>query len=41
VEALNQVVSFGSGFGAILKPVAMLAVFGCAANVLAARFFRA
>jgi hypothetical protein len=41
VEALNQVISFGSGFSAILKPVAMLAVFGCAAKVLAARFFRA
>jgi ABC-type multidrug transport system permease subunit len=41
LEALNQVISFGNGFSAILKPVAVLAVFGCAANVLAARFFRA
>ena len=41
LAALHQVISFGSGFSAILKPVAVLAVFGCAANALAARFFRA
>jgi len=38
--ALHQLISFGSGFGAALKPIAVLAAFGCAANVLAARFFR-
>ena len=33
--------SFGSGFGAVLVPLAVLLAFGTAANLLAARFFRA
>jgi len=40
LQALHQVISFGSGFGAVLKPVAVLLGFGAAANLLAARFFR-
>ena len=40
LAALHQLISFGSGFGAALKPIAVLAGFGCVANILAARFFR-
>ncbi len=40
LQALHQLISFGSGFGAVLMPLAVLAVFGAAANLLAARFFR-
>ena len=39
--ALHQLISFGSGFGAVLLPLAVLVAFGVAANALAARFFRA
>jgi ABC-type multidrug transport system permease subunit len=41
MKALHQVISFGSGFGAILVPLAVLLGFGTVANCLAARFFRA
>ena len=40
LQALHQLISFGSGFGAVLLPLAVLAAFGAAANFLAARFFR-
>jgi ABC-2 type transport system permease protein len=40
LQALHQVISFGNGFGSVLKPVAVLLGFGVAANLLAARFFR-
>jgi ABC-2 type transport system permease protein len=40
LAALHQLISFGSGFGAVLKPLAVLLCFGAAANLLAARFFR-
>ncbi len=38
--ALHQLISFGSGFGSVLKPLAVLLGFGAVANLLAARFFR-
>jgi ABC-type multidrug transport system permease subunit len=41
MQALHQVISFGSGFGAILTPLVVLLGFGAMANVLAVRFFRA
>lgn len=41
LKALHQVISFGSGFGAILVPLAVLLGFGAAANWLAAKCFRA
>ena len=34
MEALHQLISFGSGFGAVLVPLAVLLGFGVAANVL-------
>ena len=40
LAALHQVISFGSGFGAVVKPLAVLLGFGAVANLLAARFFR-
>jgi ABC-type multidrug transport system permease subunit len=40
LRALNQLISFGSDFGAVLIPLAVLLGFGVAANILAARFFR-
>jgi ABC-type multidrug transport system permease subunit len=40
MQALHQLISFGSGFGAVLLPLAVLAAFGAAANFLAARCFR-
>ena len=40
LKALHQVISFGSGFSAILLPVGVLAVFGITANFLAIRCFR-
>jgi ABC-2 type transport system permease protein len=40
LKALHQVISFGSGFEAILLPLGVLFGFGAAANLLAARFFR-
>jgi ABC-2 type transport system permease protein len=40
LAALHQLISFGSGFGAVVKPLAVLSGFGALANLLAARFFR-
>ena len=40
LQALHQLISFGSDFGAVLVPLAVLVAFGLVANVLAARFFR-
>lgn len=40
MQALHQLISFGSGFSAVLLPLAVLAAFGAAANLLAARCFR-
>jgi len=40
LQALHQVISFGNGFSAVLKPLAVLFGFGAVANLLAARFFR-
>jgi ABC-type multidrug transport system permease subunit len=40
LRALHQLISFGSGLEAVLFPLAVLAAFGLAANVLAVRFFR-
>jgi ABC-type multidrug transport system permease subunit len=40
LQALHQLISFGSGFDAVLVPLAMLCGFGAVANLLAARFFR-
>jgi ABC-type multidrug transport system permease subunit len=40
LQALHQLISFGSGFSAILLPLAVLLACGAAANLLAARFFR-
>jgi ABC-type multidrug transport system permease subunit len=41
MQALNQLITFGNGFGAVLLPLGVLLAFGAAANLLAARFFRA
>jgi ABC-2 type transport system permease protein len=41
LKALHQLISFGSDFSAVLIPLAVLIGFGVAANVLAARYFRA
>jgi ABC-type multidrug transport system permease subunit len=41
LQALHQLISFGSGLDAVLTPLAVLVGFGVAANLLAARFFRA
>ncbi len=40
LQALHQLISFGSGFMEVLAPLAVLCAFGAAANLLAARFFR-
>jgi ABC-2 type transport system permease protein len=40
LDALHHLISFGSGFDAVLKPIAILLGFGAAANLLAIRFFR-
>jgi ABC-type multidrug transport system permease subunit len=40
LQALHQLISFGSGLGAVVVPLAVLLGFGAAANLLAARFFR-
>lgn len=41
LKALHQVISFGSGFDAVLMPLGVLLLFGAGANLLAGRFFRA
>ena len=40
MQALHQLISFGSGLDAIWVPLAVLLAFGAAANLLAARYFR-
>ena len=40
LQALHQLISFGSGLDAVLVPLAVLLAFGAVANLLAARFFR-
>jgi ABC-type multidrug transport system permease subunit len=40
LAALHQLISFGGGFAEIVQPLAMLAIFGLAANGLAAWRFR-
>jgi ABC-type multidrug transport system permease subunit len=40
MQALHQLISFGSDFSAVLVPLAVLLAFGAAANLLAARFFK-
>ncbi len=40
LKALNQLISFGSGFSAVLLPLGVLFVFGAVANLLAAHVFR-
>ncbi|MCL4788918.1 MAG: ABC transporter permease [Verrucomicrobia bacterium] len=40
LKALHQLISFGSGLGAVVTPLLVLAAFGAAANLLASRFFR-
>ena len=40
LKALHQLISFGSGFGAVVLPLTVLIGFGAIANLLAARFFR-
>ena len=39
LKALHQLI-FGSGFSAVVLPLAVLAGFGLVANLLAARFFK-
>ena len=39
LKALHQLISFGSGLGTVLLPLAVLLAFGTAANLLAVRFF--
>ena len=40
LKALNQLISFGSGFEVVLVPLAVLLAFGATATWLAARYFR-
>lgn len=40
LDALHRLISFGGGLADAAKPVGVLALFGLAANFLAARFFR-
>ncbi len=40
LQALHQLISFGSDFTAVLLPLAVLCGFGLVANLLAARFFK-
>jgi ABC-2 type transport system permease protein len=40
LQALHQLISFGSGFSAVLLPLTVLVAFGTVANLLAARCFR-
>ncbi len=40
LQALHQLISFGSGLNAVLVPLAVLGIFGATANLLAAKFFR-
>jgi ABC-type multidrug transport system permease subunit len=40
LAALHQLISFGGGFAEIVRPLATLAIFGLAANAIAAWSFR-
>jgi len=40
LDALHRLISFGGDFGSVLKPMAVLAGFGTAATVAAARWFQ-
>jgi len=40
MQALHQLISFGSGLDAVVLPLLVLLAFGAGANLLAARFFR-
>jgi ABC-2 type transport system permease protein len=40
LQALHQLISFGSGLEAVVKPILALLAFGVVANISAARFFR-
>ena len=40
LQALHQLISFGSGFGAVLLPLTVLVAFGAVANLLAIRYFQ-
>jgi ABC-2 type transport system permease protein len=40
LKGLHQLISFGSGFSAVVVPLMVLLGFGVVANVLAARFFK-
>ena len=40
LRALHQLISFGSGFDAVLLPLVVLVAFGLVANYLAVKFFR-
>jgi ABC-type multidrug transport system permease subunit len=41
LAALHQLISFGAGIDAVVVPLLVLFAFGLAANLAAARFFRA
>jgi ABC-type multidrug transport system permease subunit len=40
LDALHRLISFGAGWGAVVKPLLVLAAFGAVATTLAARWFR-
>jgi hypothetical protein len=40
LDALHQLISFGGGLSDVTRPLAVLAGFGLAANLLAARCFK-
>jgi ABC-2 type transport system permease protein len=40
LAALHQLITFGSGLAGVVRPLAVLAAFGAAANLAAMRFFR-
>jgi ABC-type multidrug transport system permease subunit len=41
LDGLHRLITFGGGFGTIVKPVTVLVAFGAAATVAAAKWFRA
>jgi hypothetical protein len=40
MAALHQLITFGAGFADAIEEVAVLALYGLAANLAAARWFR-
>lgn len=40
LDALHRLISFGAGWGAVVKPLLVLAAFGAGATTLAVRWFR-